>query len=134
MKISYNWLQTYFEKKLPPPEKVAQMLTVRAYEVEKIERIHNDGEDDFIFEIDVLPNRAHDSLCHRGVAREVGAIFNMPVIVPKRELLTLGETEKLTVAIEDGTLCRRYLGRVIDGVKVGPSPEWLVKRLEAIGQ
>lgn len=135
MKISYNWLQTYFDAKLPAGELVAEMLTLRAYEVESIEKIKlSQGREDFVFEIDILPNRAHDSLCHRGVAREVGAIFNMAVAIPKRELLTLEETAPLLVKIEDGTLCRRYLGRAIEGVKVGPSPDWLKDRLSAVGQ
>jgi len=72
MKASYNKIQEYFSKKLPEPRKLAELLTYHSYEVENIEEI--DG--DYIFNIDILPNRAGDSSSDGGVARELSAILN----------------------------------------------------------
>ena len=64
MKISYNWLQSYFEDKLPSPEKLAERITFSFAEVESIEKVG----DDTVFDIKVLPDRACYALSHRGVA------------------------------------------------------------------
>ncbi|MCI0532803.1 phenylalanine--tRNA ligase subunit beta [bacterium] len=131
MKISYNWLGNYFDDKLPPPEKIAEILTLRAYEVESISR----QGDDFIFEIDILPNRAHDSLSHKGVARELATLLNSKLKIQnsKPQLKTKNVTP-LSISIEDRKFCRRYIGRVIENVKVEQSLSWLAERLAAIGQ
>jgi len=131
MKISFEWLQSFFDKPLPSPEAVARLLTMHAYEVEWVEKYH----DDTIFEIDILPNRAHDSLSHRGVARELAVLAKLPI----KEIISslpaeIENVRKLSVTIEDEKLCRRYVGRVIENIAVGRSPEWLVRRLESIGQ
>lgn len=99
---------------------------------------------DVVLEVDVLPNRP-DLLSHLGVAREVAALTGIAHRLPE-ELDTLapvpapaasGASEAsvggVTVRIEDLIGAPRYFAVVIRGVKVGPSPEWLVKRLEAIG-
>jgi len=130
MKISYSWLQTYFEDELPPAEKLAEMLTLRAYEVERCER----AGDDFVLDVDVLPNRAHDSLCHRGIAREAGVLFKIPVKIQALKSIGVEGVKNLHVEIAEPGHCRRYVGRVIENIVVGPSPEWLAKWLEAVGQ
>src|SRR5206468_5139074 len=76
-----------------------------------------------------------DCLSHFGVAREVAAIYGSTLRPPKFELR---EAEKrasdvVTISISDPDLCARYCGRYIAGVKIGPSPEWLKARLEALG-
>lgn len=75
MKASYNKLQEYFNKKLPEPSKIAELLTFHSYEVEGVEETGGD----YIFDIDVLPNRAGDSSDEAGVARELSAILNIPL-------------------------------------------------------
>lgn len=131
MTISYNWLQSFFKEKLPAPEKVAMLLTMHAFEVESFEK----KGDDTIFEIAILPNRAHDCLSHRGVARELAAIFSLGIRNQKSGIKNIQITQnKLSVRIEDEKLCRRYIGRMIENVKVGTSPSWLRERLESIGQ
>jgi phenylalanyl-tRNA synthetase beta subunit len=132
MLISYNWLQRYFKDKLPSPEVVAGTIIFHAFEVESIEK----KGDDFIFDIKILPDRAHDCLSHRGVARELAAHLNISVIQKKYAEITVHNKPKrvLSVNIEESALCRRYSGRVIEGITVGPSPEWLKKHLESIGQ
>jgi phenylalanyl-tRNA synthetase beta chain len=75
-------------------------------------------------------------LSHIGIAREVAVIENSRVQIPASQLhKTQSRAEDFTnVEIKDPTLCPRYAAWVIQGVKIGPSPSWLVKRLEAIGQ
>jgi phenylalanyl-tRNA synthetase beta chain len=73
MQISYNKLQEYFDKKLPVPDKVAEFLTFYSYEVEGVEEKNGD----YIFDIDVLPNRASDSKDEEGVAKELSAVLNI---------------------------------------------------------
>jgi phenylalanyl-tRNA synthetase beta chain len=92
------------------------------------------GHDEVTFELNVTPNRA-DALSHLGVAREVATLLGTQVRKPK---VTLKEGEKpasgaISIRIDDAERCWRYAARVIEGVKVGPSPEWLCKRLEACG-
>jgi len=92
------------------------------------------GMDDVIFEISVTPNRG-DALSHLGIARELSAIFNLPL---HREGLAgvsgEGDVDSQTsVTIEDSDLCPRYGARLVRNVKVGPSPRWLQDRLEKIG-
>ena len=73
MKFSYNWLQSFFTNKLPEPNKLAELFDMHSFEVESVEK----KKKDYVLDIDVLPNRAHDCLCHIGVAREISAILNL---------------------------------------------------------
>ena len=93
--------------------------------------------------IDVLPNRP-DLLSHLGVAREVAAATGKPLALPgiagqapsweeRPHVAGEGDTAGVRVRVDDPALAPRYMGLVIRGVKVGPSPEWLVRRLESVG-
>lgn len=130
MKISHNWLQTYFEKPLPSAEKLAELITFHAFEVEGIERVG----DDSVIDISILPNRAHDCLSHEGIAREIGVLTGLEVRPRELKDIPENETRALEISVEDSKLCPRYMGRVVEGVKIGPSPEWLKTRLASIGQ
>ncbi len=90
--------------------------------------------DDVIFELSVTPNRA-DCLSHLGLAREIGSLSERPVRVPEPQFSATGAPTQDLVAVEvlNAQLCPRYAGRVIRGVKVGPSPDWLKGRLELLG-
>lgn len=92
------------------------------------------GLDDVIFELNVTPNRA-DALSHLGVAREVAALTGAAVKLPAPKLAesSAQASSKISIRIDDPARCPRYAARVIEGVKVGPSPAWLVRRLEACG-
>src|SRR3990167_7003736 len=127
MKISRNWLQTYFEKPLPEAQALADALTFHAFEIESVE---ND-----ILDVKVTPNRGHDCLSHRGIAKELSAILEMPMKADSlREAVSLEpRTGEVAVAIET-PLCPRYIAGYIKGVKVGPSPDWLRNSLESVGQ
>ena len=129
MLVSYKWLQEYFDAPLPPPPEVADLFIFHAFEVESVEEKNGDH----IFDLKVLPDRAHDCLSHRGIARELAAMLSVSII-DKRKAEQIVVEEKLAVSVEDGILCRRYVGVKVEGIKVGPSPAWLKDRLEAIGQ
>lgn len=92
---------------------------------------------DTVIEISVTPNRP-DALGHLGVARELAARFGRPLRVPTLPLVESGPATDsfVTLRVEDDVAARapRYTGRVITGVKVGPSPEWLARALKAIGK
>ncbi len=92
------------------------------------------GMADTVLELEVTPNRP-DCLSVAGVAREVGAVLGTAVTVLEPVVSESGEpaSDLVSVEIEDPALCPRYTARVIRGVTVGPSPDWLVERLAAAG-
>jgi phenylalanyl-tRNA synthetase beta chain len=130
MDISYNWLRELTGARLTAGE-LRERLTMAGLEVEAV---HEAG-DDFILEIAVLSNRP-DLLSHLGVAREVcvlaGGEMRWPEMRAAREE---GKTESFaSVEVQAGDLCARFTARVVRGVRIAPSPAWLVSRLQAIGQ
>lgn len=136
MKISRSWLQTYFEKPLPEASVLAEALTFHAFEIESIEKYSSQTAVDEILDVKVTPNRGHDCLSHRGIAKELSAILKVPMKNdPVRLRLNLNpKTDAVKVTIENPELCLRFTGAYITGVKVSPSPEWLHIALESIGQ
>ena len=89
---------------------------------------------DIIFELNVTPNRA-DCLSHLGLARELSTLLDRPVKLPESETRETGKSinDWIQVELKNSDLCPRYCGRMISGVKVGESPDWLKKSLQAIG-
>src|SRR5690606_4413236 len=92
------------------------------------------GLDDVIMDIWVPPNRG-DMSSHIGIAREIGAIYDIDVKIPKVELTESDTptTSLIKISIKNDEYCKRFTGRVIQNVKIGESPDWLKKRLTAIG-
>ena len=98
------------------------------------------GAGDTVLDLEITPNRP-DCLSMVGMAREVGAMYQQPVTWPlaadveKLPAVTAGEdvAGAVTVEVPDAARCPRYTARVIDNVKVGPSPEWLAERVTAAG-
>ena len=131
MLVSYQWLQEYFKNELPAPEKLALVLTLGAYEVEEV---HTTPGGSITLDVDVLPNRAADSLSHRGIAREIGTLLEEPISIPSFSPVTHLDESSLTVLVEEASGCDRYIGCRVTGVQIGPSPDWLVAKLEALGQ
>lgn len=132
MLVSYNWLQSYFKNKLPPPKEVSDTLIFRAFEVESI----NPQNDDYIFDVKVLPDRAHDCLSVRGIAKELSVHLNKKIKdeKPKQKIKSEKLKNDVSIDILEKELCRRYVGRKIEGITVASSPDWLRVRLESIGQ
>src|SRR3989344_6071832 len=130
MKISYNWLKWYVPG-APEAEKLADIFTYHVAEVESLEKLPNG---DFVFDIKILPSRAHDLLSHHGVAREIASLLNIAYKDPEPIYKVPNPTPtKLKIEIKTDK-CRRYMGRIVRNIKVGPSPEWVVKHLESIEQ
>jgi phenylalanyl-tRNA synthetase beta chain len=92
------------------------------------------GLEDVLLEINVTPNRP-DCLSHIGIAREVAALLGKPVRPPAAAVQEVGApaAQAVKVRIEAPERCARYAARVIEGVRIGPSPAWLARRLEACG-
>ena len=133
MKISYNWLQSFFDKKLPAPEKLADLLTMHSFETEAVGK----AEDDYLLDIDILPNRAHDCASHLGVAQEISVLLKYPLktVDYAKQIKKNKESAKdlIKVEIKDASLCPRYSARAVVEVKVGASPKWLKQRLRVCG-
>ncbi|MDD5129990.1 MAG: phenylalanine--tRNA ligase subunit beta [Candidatus Omnitrophica bacterium] len=133
MRVTYNWLKDFVDIKIPPKE-LADKLTMAGLEVVALEA----KDDDFIFEIEITSNRP-DWLSILGVAREVAAITGAKLknlCLPeagKKHPKVKQHNGKLRIEIEDKKDCPLYTARIIRGVKVGPSPEWIKKRLELVG-
>src|SRR6185312_15582128 len=128
--ISNNWLRELTDTILSPQE-LRESLTMVGLAIDAVE----DKEDDQILDVEVPSNRP-DCLSHIGIAREVSVIesgkVTLPAAMPPK---TSGRTaDDSSVEILAGDLCPRYAARLVRGVKIGPSPEWLVNRLEVIGQ
>jgi len=101
---------------------------MHAFEVGGVEKSGRDT----ILEIDVLANRGHDALSHIGMAREICALENRKLVIKSSKLGTK-KSKRLSVKIMDKKLCPRYIGVVMTGIKVQPSPKWMQERLVAAG-
>src|SRR5215208_2231167 len=130
MDISYNWLRELTDVGLQPRE-LAERLTMAGLAVDAVK----ESGDDSVLEFDLTSNRP-DCLSHLGIAREAAALTGAAVRLPDLTVSNVGgRAEQFTaVEIEGERLCPRYAARVVRGVKIAPSPGWLVKRLQAIGQ
>ncbi len=129
MKISLDWLKDYIETKLSA-EEIAETLSDLGFPCEGVE--HVDG--DTVIDVEITSNRG-DCLGLIGVARELAAVTGAKLKTPVIEAV---ESDKqvgdfVSVEIAEPKLCCRYTARIIEGVKAGPSPDWMVKRLEAVG-
>ena len=129
MNISYNWLKDLVEINLKPDELAKKLTDVGL----AVEGIHEAG-DDFVFDIDLTSNRG-DCLSHLGIAREINVITDSGLrIADSSENSKHSILDTQLVTIEDANLCHRFTARIIRGVNIGASPDWLVKRLEAVGE
>ncbi len=129
MKVSYNWLKSYVPE-IPEQHMLADFFTYHVCEVESMEKV----ADDTIFDIKILPNRAHDLLSHLGIAREIASLLGTEFKDPT-SMYKIPESAPTQLKIEIKTdACRRYMGRIIRNVKTEASPDWVVTHLESIGQ
>ncbi len=128
MKITYNWLKEYCDFNFTVKE-LAELLTSAGLVVAGV-RATPDG--DHVLEIEVTSNRP-DCLGVIGIAREVTAVSRCPLKLPSVKYTPGRVTTEVKVSVEEPELCPRYTASVVSGVKIGPSPSWLQKRLEAVG-
>ena len=129
MKISLDWLRDYVKADLPTPE-LLERLTMIGLVAENAEEKGGDT----VFEVETYANRP-DTLGHLGIAREVAAMLGERPVEKTWPVDELPVTvaDLTDVQIYDEALCPRYCAMLVKGVEVGPSPDWLRRRIEAMG-
>lgn len=133
MRLPLEWLKEYVAVRLSPKQ-LAERMTMAGIEVGPFE----DRPSNVIFDLEITPNRP-DWLSIIGLAREVAVITGQRLkVAPSTKHQAPSKKQKGTVlgvkiVIEDKRGCQRYIGRLIEGVSVKPSPEWMQNRLIACG-
>ncbi len=129
MLVSWNWLSKYVDLSMPLAD-LEDRFSFSGLNHESTERIGGD----VVIDLEVTSNRG-DCLGHLGVAREVGVLYDKPVCVPEIRLKPgkVDVASLLTVENRFPEACSRYTARVIRGVKIGPSPDWITAPLKAVG-
>ncbi len=129
MKVVYNWLKDFVGVTAPPAE-LASRLALSGTNIGSVET----GVYGAVIDAEVSSNRP-DCLGHYGIAREVGAIYKLPLkgVAPKPAESSAKASDAVKVEIQAPELCGRFTARVIRGAKIQPSPKWLRERLEASG-
>lgn len=126
MKFSYDWIQELAGVQTDVAD-AAAALTAKAFEIEDVVGVGKET----VLEAKILPNRP-DCLSHLGVARELCALTHQHFSAPSYEY-RINEHSHLSIEVEDTQACPRYSALLVRGVKVGPSPDWLVSRLVLCG-
>jgi len=128
MKILLSWLSDYIETSLSA-EQLAEVLSDLGFPCDGIERLDGDA----VIDVEITSNRG-DCLGYIGIARELAAATGKELKIPQVRLDESNKdvTDLVDVEIAEPDLCGRYTARVIEGVKIGPGPDWMRKRLEAI--
>jgi len=135
MKASLNWLKDYVDIDMHP-EGLAETLTMAGIHVAGVEKKDNDS----VFEFEITSNRS-DCLSMVGIAREIAAITEKELKLPFELIRQKGKKKSkdaqadppVKITIIDKDLCPRYTGRVISGIKVSRSPDWIKEKLSSIG-
>ncbi|MBN2057421.1 MAG: phenylalanine--tRNA ligase subunit beta [Candidatus Saganbacteria bacterium] len=125
MRVPINWLKELVNFK-QSPKQLSELLTMGG-----LETVIEEGG---ALEVDIIPNRA-DCWSIRGIAREVSALAKAP-LVPARSALVEADKKAASVVkveVRDKKLCPRYMARVIENIKIAPSPDWLKQKLESVG-
>src|SRR5579859_747843 len=129
MKVVYNWLKDFVDVTAPPNE-IASRLALSGTNIGSVEN----GPHGAVIDAEVGSNRP-DCLGHYGIARELGAVYKLPLkpFTPHVTESAGKASDAVKVEIQAPELCGRFTARVIRGVKIQPSPKWLKDRLEATG-
>jgi phenylalanyl-tRNA synthetase beta chain len=130
MKVLYNWLKDFVDVTATPVE-LRSRLSLAGIAIDAID----DTPAGPVLDAEITSNRP-DCLAHYGIAREVATIYRLPLksVQPKLRESAEKVSGATRVDIEAPDLCGRFTARVLRGVKVQPSPDWVRQRLEAIGQ
>ena len=135
MRLLVSWLRDFVDLDAPA-EEIAERVGLRGFEVASVEAF---DDHDAVIDFEITANRP-DCLSVVGLAREVAAIYDLPLTLPSSaagakiamKALPTGASDQLAVTIEDAELCPRYAAAVAD-VTVGTSPDWMSRRLRAAG-
>lgn len=131
MLVVHSWLKDYIGDSIPDAKEIEKLLTFHSFEIEGVETVA--GHE--VIDVDVLPNRSSDCLCHRGIAREVATLMGQDLVHdPLQKAVQLKPIDSISVAIEDPKACPRFTASLMTGVEVKDSPQWLQDRLQALGQ
>ena len=127
MIVSWNWLKQYVDLNMSHDDLVDR-LTMSGLNHEGTDTLG----DDKAIDLEVTSNRA-DCLGHVGVAREIATLYDQSLTIPDPQPKTSSNpvSAEVTVDITASESCFRYTARLIKGVKIGPSPDWLIERLKA---
>ncbi len=134
MIVSWNWLNEYFDKMPAEAAEIAARLTMSGLNHEESVTV---GQD-LAIDLEVTSNRP-DCLGHLGVAREIAALFGVPLKIPDplpengTPPAAAPASSLVQIRIEASDLCSLYTGRVIRSVRVGNSPQWMQDRLKTAG-
>ena len=128
MLVSLKWLAQYIDLPMNH-EELAQRLSLSGLNHESTDEI--DGQ--IVIDLEVTSNRG-DCLGHLGVAREIGVLFDLETRFPNPVIEESGPPIESLLKVQNQFVeaCPRYTARVIQGVKVGPSPDWLVEALQSV--
>src|SRR5580692_6861422 len=130
MKVVYNWLKEFVDAKASAAE-LGTRLSLCGVAIDSVEETPAGT----VLDAEITSNRP-DCLGHYGIAREVATIYRLPLkpVQPKLKEIAEKGADAARVDIEAPELCGRFTARVMRGVKVQPSPDWLRQRLESIGE
>jgi phenylalanyl-tRNA synthetase beta chain len=130
MKVLYNCLAEFVDVKAAPAD-LASRLSLAGVAIDSVEESAGGP----VLDAEVTANRP-DCLGHYGIAREVSSIYRLQLkpLQPKLKEIAGKAADATRVEIESPELCGRFTARILRGVKVQPSPDWLRQRLEAMGQ
>ncbi|MFZ0463788.1 MAG: phenylalanine--tRNA ligase subunit beta [Candidatus Acidiferrales bacterium] len=130
MKVLYNWLKEFADFTAAPVE-LRSRLSMAGVSVDSIEETAAGP----VLDAEITINRP-DLLGHTGIAREIAALYRLGLkrILPNFKESAEPAAKAARVEIECPDLCGRYTARIVRGVKIQPSPDWLRQRLEALGQ
>ncbi|MEM8668297.1 MAG: phenylalanine--tRNA ligase subunit beta [Planctomycetota bacterium] len=128
MLVSLKWLANYVELPMSH-EELAQRLSLSGLNHEGTDEIL----DDIVMDLEVTSNRG-DCLGHIGVAREIGVLYDLPLRTPSPSIQPSKQSVHDLLTVENQFLdaCPRYTARVIQGVKVGKSPDWMIEALQSV--
>ncbi len=127
MRVSLDWIKEFVDVTASAGD-VAHRLTMAGLEIEGMETV---GED-VVMEVNVTPNRP-DCLNVFGLAREVAALYGLPIKLPASAIPADLLPSDVHVDIDAPDLCPRYTGRSIHDVTIRQSPDWMKTRLEKCG-
>lgn len=132
MLTSVAWLNRYMKPADLTAQDAVRLLEAHAFPIESVETLPSG---DTRLDVELTSNRG-DCLCHLGLAREIAAVSGRTLLAPEPPTSPAPGrlTDHITIDNTVPDLCPRFAARLIRGVRVGPSPKWLVEALESIGQ
>jgi phenylalanyl-tRNA synthetase beta chain len=128
MLVSLKWLSKYIDLPMNH-EELSLRLSLSGLNHESTDTINGD----VVIDLEVTSNRG-DCLGHIGVAREIGVLYGLPTTLPEPQLVPSDTAVSSLLTVENQFIeaCPRYTARVIQGVKIGASPDWLIEALQSV--